>query len=167
MQFTVELFAKGATFERVRDVYFSPAFNAAVAAAADLVERKERLRTQNADGTESTRIRIVPRVKVPGPIEKLIKGQTIYYDEVTVFDPSARRADFSIRSFAGKTVQVNGAIDFIEEPSGVRICFAGDARVKVFALGSMIERYLVSEVTTRYRKVEPVLQRFVDTQATA
>ena len=162
MEFSVELFARGATFDQVSDLYFSPAFNEAVARAANLVERTQRERTLNADGTERTRIRIVPRVALPSPILKLLKGQTIHYDEITVFDPKARRATLTIRSIAGRTVQVNGNIDFIEEPSGVRLRFAGEALVKVFGLGSMIERYLVSEVTSRYSLVQPVLQRFVD-----
>jgi hypothetical protein len=164
MQFSVELFARGATFDRVSGLYFSPAFNEAVAQAANLIERKERERTVSPDGTERTRIRIVPRVALPAAIQKLLKGQAIHYDEITVFDPKARRATLSIRSIAGKTVQVNGNIDFIEEPAGVRLRFAGEALVKIFGLGSMIERYLVSEVKARYSLVEPVLQRFVDAQ---
>lgn len=166
MQFSVELFAKGATFDRVSDLYFSPAFNDAVAQAANLVERRQTERAVNPDGTERTRIRIVPRVALPAPILKLLKGQTIHYDEITVFDPKARRATLSIRSIAGRTVQVNGTVDFIEEAAGVRLRFTGDAQVKIFGLGSMIERYLVSEVKARYSQVEPVLQRFIDAPAT-
>lgn len=165
MQFSVELFAKGATFDRVRDLYFSPEFDDAVAKAANLVERRQTERAVSPDGTERTRIRIVPRIALPAPILKLLKGQTIHYDEITVFDPKARRATLSIRSIAGRTVQVNGVIDFIEEPAGVRLRFAGDAHVKIFGLGSMIERYLVSEVKARYSQVEPVLQRFIDAPA--
>jgi hypothetical protein len=165
MQFSVELFAKGATFDRVRDLYFSREFDDAVAQAANLVERRQTERAVNPDGTERTRIRIVPRVALPAPILKLLKGQTIHYDEITVFDPKARRATLSIRSIAGRAVQVNGAVDFIEEPSGVRLRFAGDAQVKIFGIGSMIERYLVSEVKARYSQVEPVLQRFIDAPA--
>ena len=162
MKFDVELFAKGATFERVSELYFSPAFNDAVAQAANLVERKQRERAVSPDGTERMRIRIVPRVNLPSPILKLVGDRTVHYDEITVFDPKARRATLSIRSFAGRKVQVNGAVDFIEEPAGVRLRFSGEAKVDVFAIGSMIERYMVSEVKARYAKVEPVLQRFVD-----
>jgi hypothetical protein len=167
MKFNVELFAKGGTFERVQALYFSPDFDAAVAEAANLVERKQSERTVNPDGTERMRTRIVPRISLPGPMLKLVNGRTIYYDEITLFDAKARRATLSIRSFAGRAVQVNGTVDFIEEPGGVRLCFAGEARVDIFALGPMIERYLVSEVKARYAKVEPVLQRFLDSPAPA
>lgn len=165
MHFNVELFAKNATFDRVRELYFSPAFDDAVAQAANLLERKQRERTVNPDGTERMRIRIVPRVALPSAIQKLLKGQAIHYDEITVFDPKARRATLSIRSIAGRSVQVNGTVDFIEERGGVRLRFDGDAQVKIFGVGSMIERYLVSEVKARYGAVEPVLQRFVDAGA--
>jgi hypothetical protein len=167
MKFNVELFAKGATFERVQTLYFSPDFDAAVAQAANLVERKQTERTKNPDGTERTRIRIVPHLNLPAPLLKLAGGRTIHYDEITVFDPKARRATLSIRSIAGRAIQVNGTVDFIEEPGGVRLRFNGEALVKIFGLGSMIERYLVSEVQARYAKVEPVLQRFVDAPLTA
>ena len=63
---------------------------------------------------------------------------------------------------AGRTVQVNGTIHFLEEGDDVRLRFDGYAQIKVFGVGRMLERYLIGEVTTRYGQAQAVLQRFVD-----
>jgi hypothetical protein len=162
MKFSVEIVGKGATLERVRALYFTQAFDDAVARAANLVERKQVEHLVQPDGHERTRTRVVPNVGLPSTVQALLKGQAISYDEIVVYDPSTQRASFSIRSVAGKTVQVNGEIHFIEEPSGVRLHFSGEARIKIFGLGAMLERFLVKEVTERYARVQQVLQSFID-----
>ena len=83
-------------------------------------------------------------------------------DEVVIYDPAQQAASFSIRSLAGKTVQVNGQVRFLEEPSAVRLRFEGEARIHVFGVGGMLERLLVREVTERYARAESVLQAFID-----
>jgi hypothetical protein len=165
MKFSVEIVGRGATLEQIRKIYFSQAFDDEVAKAADLVERKQREHGTRPDGTERTRTRVVPRVALPAAIQKLLSGRIVSYDEVVEYDPAARCARFSIRSLAGKTVQVNGEIRFIEELGNVRLRFDGEARVHVFGVGGMLERYIVGEVTARYGRAQHVLQSFIDAAA--
>lgn len=162
MKFSVEIVGRGASLEQIRKIYFSQAFDDEVAKAANLVERTQREHSLKPDGTEKTRTRVVPRLALPAPIQSMLKGQVVSYDEIVEYDPKLRRAHFSIRSLAGKTVQVNGEIRFIEEAADVRIRFEGDARVHVFGIGGMLERYIVHEVTTRYARGQHVLQAFID-----
>jgi len=162
MQFSVELFVQGASFERIRELYGSQAFDDEVAKAANLLERRQREHSVQPDGTERTRTRVVPRIGLPAAVQKLLRGQAVSYDEITVYDPATRRASYSIRSLAGKTVQVNGEIRFIEQVDGVRLQFSGEALVAIFGLGGMLERFLVREVKERYGRVEAVLQGFID-----
>jgi hypothetical protein len=162
MKFSVEILGRGTTLEQIRKIYFSQAFDDAVAKAADLIERKQREHSLQPDGTEKTRTRVVPRVALPAAIQKLLNGRVVSYDEVVEFDPATQRARFSIRSLAGKTVQVNGEIRFIEELGNVRLRFDGEARIHVFGVGGMLERYIVGEVTSRYSRAQRVLQSFID-----
>jgi len=162
MKFSVEIVGRGSSLERIRGVYFSQEFNDEIAKAANLLERKQIEHTQEPGGVERTRTRVVPSVGLPGPVQKLLKGQAISYDEIVVYDPASQTASFSIRSLAGKTVQVNGQIRFIEEASAVRLRFEGEARIHVFGLGGMLERFLVHEVTQRYARAEQVLQAFIE-----
>jgi hypothetical protein len=165
MKFSVEIVGRGASLEQIREIYFSQEFDDEVAVAANLLERKRRDLRVEPDGTEKVRTRVVPHLSLPRAIEKLLNGRVVSYDEVVEYDPKAQRARFSIRSFAGKTVQVSGEIRFIEESTHVRLRFEGEARVHVFGLGGMLERYLVSEVTQRYGRAQDVLQSFIDRSA--
>jgi hypothetical protein len=162
MKFSVEIVGRGATLEQIRKLYFSQAFADEVARATNLRARKQTEHVVEPDGRERTRTHVVPQLSLPGPIEKLLAGNVVSYDEVVEYDPKTERARFSIRSLAGKTVQVNGEVRFLEGAGEVRIRFDGEARIHVFGLGGMLERYLVSEVTARYAQAQAVLQAFVD-----
>jgi hypothetical protein len=165
MKFSIELLGRGANLEQIRRIYFSQAFDDEVAKAANLVARKQLQHEVLPDGTERTHTHVVPHLALPAVIQKLLQGNVVSYDEVVELDPSLQSARFSIRSLAGKTVQVNGLIRFIEESGSVRICFEGEARIHVFGLGGMLERYLVREVTERYSRAQGVLQSFIDRAA--
>jgi hypothetical protein len=162
MKFTVEMLTRRIDYLRFRQVYFSEGFNREVMRVVNLAERTTVQHDVAPGGKEHMRVRIVPKISLPGVIQKLLDGAVISYDELTVFDPAARHATFAIESKAGDTVQVTGHARFTDDGDGVRFHFEGEARVKVFGLGGLIERFLVSEVKSRYALVEQALQRFVD-----
>jgi hypothetical protein len=162
MKFAVEIVARGIDFPRFRQVYYSEEFNADVAEAAKLQERSQQEFTKLPDGKEKRRVRVVPRANLPASLQKLLNGRPLFYEETTIFDPKTRSASFSIESAAGDTIHVTGVIRFIEEPSGVRVHFEGEARVKIFGVGALVERYIVGEVKGRYDIIQTLLQKFVD-----
>lgn len=161
MKFTVEMTTRGVDVARYEQVYFSDAFNREVMKAVNLKQRSVQEQRTQPDGRQYTRIRIVPNLALPAVIARLLEGHEIAYDEITVFDPARRTATFAIESLARDNVQVTGEARFIEEPNAVRFHFIGDARVKVFAIGGLIERFLISEVKRRYALVEAALQCFI------
>ena len=162
MKFTIDLFARGVDYPRFRDVYFSQAFNREIMAAINLQERTTVEHVVAHDGKERMRVRVVPRIALPGPILKLMENNPVSYDEITVFDPATRRASLAIETPAGDIVQVAGSASLLDEVDGVRLRFEGEARVRLIGIGSMIERFLVDEVRQRYALVEKAIQRFID-----
>jgi hypothetical protein len=166
MKFTIEMSARRVDFERVVQVYFSEDFNRAVIPEANLRDRNLLEERTLDNGKEYRKVRYAPRVDLPGAIRKLMSGegieQLIEYNEITVFDRAARTATLEVESIAGDTIQVSGQVRFIEEGDGVRLKFEGEAKVKVFGIGKVAERFIVSEVTKRYALVERFLQRYLD-----
>jgi hypothetical protein len=162
MQFVVEIVVKGIDYPTFRRVYYSEEFNKDVAQAAKLKERGQLEHTVLHDGKERRRVRVVPRVQVPAAVTKILNGQEIAYEEITVFDPATRSATFEILSPAMEKVNVTGVARFLEESGGVRLRFEGEATVKVFGIGGIAERYIVSEVRSRYDVIARLLQKFVD-----
>jgi hypothetical protein len=162
MKFGVEIVARGIDFPRFRQVYYSEEFNRDVAEAVKLKERTQQEYVRLPDGKERRRVRVVPRANLPASFQKLLNGKPLHYEETTLFDPATRSATFSIESAAGETVAVTGLIQFSEEPGGVRVRFEGEARVKIFGLGALAERYIVGEVKGRYEVIQRLLQKFID-----
>jgi len=162
MQFVVEIVVRGIEYPTFRRVYYSEEFNQEVAQAVKLKERGQLEHVTQPDGKERRRVRVVPRVSLPAAVQKLLNGQEISYEEITVFDPATRTATFEVINPAGETVQVTGVARFFEENGGVRLRFEGEAKVKVFGIGGMAERYIVNEVRSRYEVVARLMQKFVD-----
>jgi len=162
MKFVVEIVTRGVDYSRFRRAYHSESFNQEVAVEANLIERSLQEHVKEPDGKERRRVRVVPRVNLPAVAQKLLDGRPVSYDEITVYDPATRTATFTIESAAGERLSVTGLARYIEKPGGVHLRFEGDAEVKMFGVGGVIERYLVREVTARYELVQRLLQRFVD-----
>jgi len=162
MNFAVEIVTRGVDYTRFRRVYNSEEFNREVATAAKLKERTLIEHTRLADGKERKRVRIVPSISLPATIQKLFPDGQFSYEEVTVFDTQSRSATYAIETAAADKINVNGLATYIEENGGVRLHFEGEANVKIFGVGSFIERYLIGEVKSRYELVQRLLQAFVD-----
>jgi hypothetical protein len=162
MKFAVEIVARGIDYPRFRQVYYSEEFNRDVAQAVKLKERSQQEYVKLPDGKERRRVLVVPRVSLPSSFQKLLNGRPLSYEETTVFDPATRSATFAVESAAGERVQVTGLAQFIEEPGGMRVRFDGEARVNVFGLGALAERYIVGEVKGRYDVIQRLLQQFID-----
>jgi hypothetical protein len=162
MKFAVEIVARGIDYPRFRQVYYSEEFNKSVAEAVKLKERTQEEYVRLPDGKERRRVRVVPRVNLPSSLQKLLNGRPLHYEETTVFDPKTRSATFDVDSAAADAVKVTGLAQFIEETGGMRVRFEGEARVKVFGLGALIERYIVGEVKGRYEVIQSLLQKFID-----
>jgi hypothetical protein len=162
MQFAVEIVVRGIDYPTFRRVYYSEEFNQQVAQAIKLKERFQVEHVVLPDGKERRRVHVVPRATIPVPVQKILNGSEIAYEETTVFDPKTRSSTFSVVSSAGDRVAVTGLAQFIEESNGVRLVFQGEATVKVFGVGGIAEKYIVGEVKGRYEVIGRLLQEFVD-----
>jgi Protein of unknown function (DUF2505) len=162
MKFSVEIVARGIDYPSFRKIYYSEEFNHEVAEAVKLKERVQLEHVTLPDGREKRRVRVVPRATLPAPFLKLLNGREISYEEITVFNPATRSSSFVVENPAGETIQVSGEAKFLEEPEGVRVVFEGEAKVKMFGVGGLIERYIVGEVKARYEHIERLLQAFVN-----
>jgi hypothetical protein len=161
MKFSIEIVTHGVEYPRFRRIYHSEDFNREVATAANITRTLLEHKVL-PDGKESRRIRVVPNVTLPAALKSVLKDGSLSYEELTVFDPQTRSATYAIESQLGEKLQVVGNAHFHEEQGGVRLHFEGEANVKMFGVGGLVERYVVGEVRERYATVERLLQKFID-----
>ena len=162
MELTIEMLTRRVGYARFRHVYYSEPFHQALAPAIQLRERSVRERVLQPDGKERISVYIAPKVELPTPIAKLVEGYAVGYEETTLFDPEARRADVSIQTPAGNLLQIAAQTRFTEHPEGVRTRIDLSIRAKILGLVGMAERFVANETRKRYLAVEQFLQQYID-----
>jgi hypothetical protein len=163
MKFTIETYVRGVDYSGFESAYFSDAFNCELSRAVNLKERVVTGRELLDDTRERISVHVVPRVALPNWLQKVVRKE-IAYDEITVFDRMTRTGTLEIASPAGERVAMSGELRILEEPLGVHLRVEAELRVRVLGLGSIIERFVVTEIKRRFVLVEETLQRFIDTR---
>src|SRR5688572_28773950 len=101
MTFHISLFTRGVDYARFSRVYYSEPFQSALVHSLDLEERAVRDRRELPDGTQRLVVYIVPRVELPSILASLAHGYAIGFEETTLFDPEARRAQSTVKTPGG------------------------------------------------------------------
>jgi len=147
---------------RFAEVYFSDAYNQAIAPLAGLKTRRAVEERTLENGKVWRRVLMVPDIELPGPVRKLIGDAAIEYCEVSTYDPDVGEAEYHVESEAGETVDVRGVIRFLEENEGVTREIDGTVHVKLFGVGKLIEGLISREIARRYDAIHAFTQRYLD-----
>lgn len=162
MTFHINLFTRGVDYARFSRVFYSEPFQSALVHSINLKERTVRERQELPDGRQRFVVYIAPRVELPSIFANLAQGYAIGYEETTVFDPSARRAQSTVKTPGGDLLHVAAETLFSESTAGVHTEIRLDVHVRILGLGRAIEKFVVSETRKRYELVERALQIYLD-----
>ena len=125
------------------ELYFDPEFivrmhlKALGSTAAEVVSQEGDL----SGGLVRT-LRYGQKPNMPGPVRKIF-GEEITTTEVSTFDPSSSTTTFTMTpgTMADKT-QLSGAIALTDEGGSTTEKFSLEARVKIFGVGPVVERFI-------------------------
>jgi hypothetical protein len=162
MTYDIRLFTRGVDYARFSRVYYSEPFQRALVHAINLKERTVRERRELPDGRQRFVVYIAPRVELPAIFASVAHGYAIGYEETTLFDPAARRAESTVKTPGGDLLQVAAETLFSESAAGVHTDIQLAVQVKIFGVGGAIEKFVANETRKRYALVERALQQFVD-----
>jgi hypothetical protein len=162
MSVDIKLFTRGVDYARFSRVYYSEAFQSALVQPINLKERTVRQRQELPDGKQRFVVYIAPRVELPAMFASLAQGYAIGYEETTLFDPSARSAQSSVKTPGGDLLHVAAETLFSESPSGVHTDIKLAVHVRILGVGGAIEKLIVRETQKRYAIVERELQQYLD-----
>jgi hypothetical protein len=87
-------------------------------------------------------LRYGQRPDAPGPVKKIF-GDEIITTEVSSFDPKTSTSSFSLTpgTMADKT-EIRGSITITDRDGGCRQRFELEAKVKIFGVGPVVERFI-------------------------
>jgi hypothetical protein len=90
-------------------------------------------------------LRYGQRPNMPGPVRKIF-GEEVVTTEVSTFDPTTSTATFTMTpgTMADKT-QINGQIAFSVDGGKTVESFLLEAKVKIFGVGPVVERFIESQ----------------------
>jgi hypothetical protein len=87
-------------------------------------------------------LRYGQKPNAPGPVRKIF-GEEILTTEVSTFDPATSTTTFTMTpgTMADKT-HIDGSIAMAERDGGASETFTLEARVKIFGVGPVVERFV-------------------------
>jgi hypothetical protein len=87
-------------------------------------------------------LRYAQKPNAPGPVRKIF-GEEIVTTEVSTFDPATSTTTFTVTpgTMADKT-HIEGVISVAEKDGATVETFSLDARVKIFGVGPVVERFV-------------------------
>ncbi len=90
-------------------------------------------------------LRYGQRPNMPGPVRKIF-GEEVITTEVSTYDPATTTTTFTMTpgTMADKT-QIEGRIALAREGAGATETFLLDARVKIFGVGPIVERFIEAQ----------------------
>lgn len=90
-------------------------------------------------------LRYGQRPNMPGPVRKIF-GEEVVTTEVSTYDPATTTTTFTMTpgTMADKT-QITGRIALARAGGGATETFELDARVKIFGVGPIVERFIEAQ----------------------
>jgi len=160
MRLSVEHVFEGLSLPQYEELYFAEDFNQGlcenVALVRDLIEKTE------INGVLKRVVAVRPDRTIPPALSKAVKIDKLEYRETIEYELGQYRGTWSIQPaiFANK-FKAGGSFTFKDAPGGVSRALWGDISVKVFGVGAMIEKAIVTEVERSYGVAADFTREFI------
>jgi hypothetical protein len=151
MEFKVEHLIKGVTLTSYESLYFNEEFNKALCEKVKLHRRLVSLTVQN--GVLNRVVEVGPDREIPGPVAKILGADRIAYTEHVEYRLGSGKGSWkTISSVMTEKVESAGSFSFKETPQGVIRVVDGFVKVKIFAVGGMVEKFIAHDVEQGYQQ---------------
>ena len=160
MKFRVEHIIKNITLAGYEKLYFDEPFNIALCEAVKLRRGKASLEIH--DGRLKRAVVVGPERELPGPIAKIVGADHVEYTEHVDYRMGSHHGTWhTVPSFMANKVESSGTFSFRDVPTGVMRIVEGEVNVKIFGLGSVIEKFIISDVEKSYGQAAAFTQDWI------
>lgn len=147
--------------EKYWQYLMDPELEAAVAKALNLAEWRVH-DAGDKGGRFERKVHVVPDVVLPGPLKKLV-GDSIGYTQTDMVPKTGTRYDWTaIPDALSDKAAITGvfAIEAAGDARSRRI-IEGEVKVKIFAIGGMVEKFVIDELEKNYLKAAREQERWI------
>jgi predicted DNA-binding protein with PD1-like motif len=141
----------GLTAPALEKLFFAEHLNKAI--CADLGMHRTLVLRQEQEGELHRQVSIRPQREIPGVIAKLLGDRQVEYTEHMHVRFGTLRGTWRIVPglFADK-VKAWGTVQFSEVEGGCNRIVEGDVEVKIFGLGTLIEKFVVHDIERSFTR---------------
>ncbi|MCK5688224.1 DUF2505 family protein [Myxococcota bacterium] len=161
MKFKVEHVFEGISLKDYEDLYFEEDFNMKLSSALKM--ERELLARDVDNGKIHRESKVAPERSVPAPVAKIIGGDKIEYVEHVDYKFGSNRGIWkTISSVITEKIKSDGNFGFEETPKGIKRWIDGEVKVKIFGVGGMVEKLIVSDIEKSYNDAAKFTQKWID-----
>ena len=129
-------------------LHFDETFSAALGEALGL--GRTLLRLDRTADRIVRHVRCVPRRDADDPAAQVLDDKASYVEELD-YDVARARGEWrTIPSMMPDRVTTHGSIEFVAAPGVTRRIVRGEVRVRIFAVGRLVERHIVAAIEKSY-----------------
>ncbi len=162
MKFSADHTFTGIDLTAYETLHFDEEFQDALCVSVKLARDCEKLE-ESDDGQISRAVRVGPDREIPPAAQRVLGGKRLDYTEHLEYRRGAWKGTWRTEpSLMADKVDCKGTIEFLEVPGGVRRLVHGEIKVKLFGVGGMVEKLIVSDVVKSYDKAAEFTQRWID-----
>ncbi|MEC9466617.1 MAG: DUF2505 family protein [Myxococcota bacterium] len=149
MRLSVEHVFEGLSLPQYEELYFAEDFNQGLCENVALV--RELIEKSETNGVLRRVVSVSPDRTIPPAVSKVIKIDKLEYREIIEYELGQYRGTWNIEpAIFGNKFKAGGSFEFKDAPGGVSRALWGDISVKIFGVGGLVEKAIVSEVERSY-----------------
>jgi len=161
VKFKVEHLFKNVTIQAYEQLYFDEKFNISLCQAVNLERELVHRNIENNILQRSTKVR--PKRTLPRPVAAVMGTAKIEYTENISYALGSHQGTWqTISGVLSDKIESKGTVQFIDRPDGVIRIIEGEIRVKIFGVGSMVEKLIVADVEKSYAEAASFTQKWLD-----
>lgn len=164
MKFSVEHVMQGVSLLEYETLYFDEDFNVALCQSVSL--QRELLERTLQDNHIHRAVRVGAQREIPKPVAKILGSDRIEYVEHVEYTMGSFFGHWhTISSLLTDKITSEGTFKFVAEGHNVKRIVDGEVCVKIFGLGSVIEKHIIADVEQSYAQAAAFTNRWLQSHA--
>jgi len=165
MKFKLDHLFTGVSIETFETLQFEEEMLSKMFRAVNLSRELKSIDEQ--DGLIKRVQKLGPNSEIPSPVAKVLKIKRFEYDEYIEYRMGSFKGTWhTIPNVLPGKVVTEGTFEFFPVDNGVRRIVAGETRVKLLAVGGMIEKFIIANLKESYDQAAVFTQEWIRTHPT-
>ena len=161
MKFRIEHRFSNISLADYEKLYFDEEFDTALCKAVQLTRTLIQGKTKNNHISRAVRVSVDR--EIPTPIAKILGADHLEYTEYLDYGFGSHHGRWkTVASLMASKIYSHGNFTFSANNSVVTRVVEGEIKVKIFAVGGVVEQFIVADIEKSYNRTAAFTQRWIN-----